>query len=240
MDNIINNVDDYYVITSGDVTSHIHTANGVESSYTCSYKIEQSAQLFCTVICAAQAPHHIELSFLLEKNAFLRLELLIAHVTTTVSINCIMRGESSSAVINGAYIVRDTDKVTINTKQDHWVANTTSRLMMKGVLNDYAQAVYSGMIFVARDASFTVASQENKNIVLSDNARALSIPQLEVLTNDVHCFHGSAVGRFDQEQLFYCATRGIEIKQAERLLLQGFFSDMFENSEAQLFLEKLL
>ena len=87
---------------------------------------------------------------------------------------------------------------------------------------------YHGTIRVEQDAAWYVASQNNKNILLiSNDARAVSVPSLEVLTNEVQCFHGSASGRCDDEQLFYLQSRGIDKKQAHRLLLQAFFAGLF-------------
>ena len=67
---------------------------------------------------------------------------------------------------------------------------------------------------------------ENKNILLSEKSRVTSIPSLQVLTNEVRCFHASATGKFPQEQLFYAASRGLTQKATQLLLLQAFFADV--------------
>ena len=212
-----------------------------EQVYSQSYVIEENTQFFYRVhINSDVIAKDIELSFHIERNATLRLEILIVHVSVSVTIMCTMNGESSNAIIHGAYILNKCNNVTIKTVQNHKIAHATSNVVIKGVLHDNAQALYSGMIRVEKNAYFTVALQENKNIILNDNARALSIPQLEVLNNDVQCFHGSAVGKFDQDQIFYCIARGIDIKNAERLLLQGFFAGLFENVEMNKLLEKFV
>lgn len=174
---------------------------------------------------------NISLTFIVERNASLRVELLVAHSNAAIDITCIMRGESAQAIINGAYVLREDNVVRITTLQHHEAAHSKSALQMKGIINDSARAEYSGMIRVEKNARCSVSSQENKNILLSDNARAVSVPQLEVLTHDVHCFHGSASGRFDADHLFYAASRGIDEKQMQRLLAQAFFSDMFTARE---------
>jgi Fe-S cluster assembly scaffold protein SufB len=186
------------------------------------------------------AAQNKELSFHVHRNASLLVELMIAHVDTSISITCNMEGESSNADIRCVYIVKDANNITIISKQHHVTANATSNVVIKGVLYDSAQVHYSGMIRVEKNAYATKASQENKNIVLSDNARALSVPQLEVLTNDVHCFHASATGKFDHNQLFYCKTRGIDDKHAQQLLLQGFFSTLFKSDVMKKSLEKYI
>jgi Fe-S cluster assembly scaffold protein SufB len=169
----------------------------------------------------------MHIRFYVERNAVLVAEILIAHVTVNVTIDCVVRGEGADVRIMGAYVLDASNKVQINTAQHHTVAHTRSALVMKGALRDSAYAHYHGIIRVEKEARGAYTSQENKNILLSNNARALSVPSLEVLTHDVHCFHGSAIGRFDEEQLFYAASRGIDEKIAQRLLLKAFFADLF-------------
>ena len=101
-------------------------------------------------------------------------------------------------------------------------------MVIKGALHDNAFAHYQGNICIEKNASGSYASQENKNILLSNAARVVSVPNLEVLNNEVKCFHGSAIGRFDEEQLFYAACRGIDEKAAEKILLKAFFTDVVD------------
>ncbi|HLW73369.1 MAG TPA: SufD family Fe-S cluster assembly protein [Candidatus Babeliales bacterium] len=188
---------------------------------------ENQQKNYSFLLDATTTAHDVHIRFYVERNAVLKVEMLIVHTNVNVIINCILRGEGADAHIMGAYIVDAAHKVHINTMQHHTVEHTRSTLMMKGVLRDSAHAHYHGTIRVEKEAQGTYASQENKNIVLSNNARAVSVPSLEVLTHDVHCFHGSAIGRFDEEQLFYAESRGIDEKTAQRLLLNAFFADIF-------------
>jgi len=165
--------------------------------------------------------------FYLECNAVLVVELLVMRSDVHLTIECILRGQGADARIIGAYGLHTSNKVQIYTRQHHQAAHTRSTLMMKGVVYDSAQAYYHGTIRVEKDAYGSDASQENKNMLMSNSARAVSEPCLEVLTNDVRCFHGSASGRCDAEQLFYCATRGIDEKKARQLLLRAFFAELF-------------
>ena len=113
------------------------------------------------------------------------------------------------------------------TMQDHEGANTTSDLVFKGAVVDRAHGVYTGMIRVQKGATGTLAGQTNRNLVLSDGARADSIPNLEILENDLRgCNHASATGPVDEEQLFYLEARGIPTSVAERLIVLGFFDDV--------------
>jgi Fe-S cluster assembly scaffold protein SufB len=167
--------------------------------------------------------------FYVERNAVLVVELLVMRSDIHLTIECILRGQGADARINGAYGLHKSNKAQIYTFQHHQAAHTCSTLVMKGIVHDSAQAYYHGTIRVEKDAYGCDASQENKNMLMSNSARAVSEPCLEVLTNDVRCFHGSATGRCDDEQLFYCATRGIDEKKAQQLLVQAFFAKLFVN-----------
>lgn len=167
--------------------------------------------------------------FYVERNAKLVVEILIASTAINIYIECILQGVGADARISGAYVLDAAQKVQIKTMQHHLVSHTYSSLIMKGLLRDSAHAQYHGTVRIEKEAQGACASQENKNILLSDNARAVSVPSLEVLTHDVRCSHGSAIGRFDQQQLFYAASRGIDEKVAQRLLSNAFLSDLFAN-----------
>ena len=136
-----------------------------------------------------------------------------------------MQGEHAQADLNGIWLLDGTRTIDMTTMQRHLGAHNTSRLRIKSAVRDYARSVYRGTVHIAVDALGTYAAQENKNILLSEHASALSIPNLEALNNDVYCAHGTAVGQLDEEQLLYLQTRGIAYKQAQRMLLQGFLAD---------------
>jgi len=84
------------------------------------------------------------------------------------------------------------------------------------------------MIYVAPEATKTDGYQANRNLILSDQARADSIPGLEILTDDVRCTHGATVGKIDEEQIFYLESRGLPRIQAERLVVEGFFEPIMQ------------
>jgi Fe-S cluster assembly protein SufD len=90
-----------------------------------------------------------------------------------------------------------------------------------------------GMIRVEKDAQKTNAYQENRNLLLSEQAHADSIPGLEILANDVRCTHGATVGQVDREQLFYLMARGLSRGEAERLIVRGFFSEILDRIELE-------
>ena len=111
------------------------------------------------------------------------------------------------------------------TLQTHIAPHTTSNLLYKNALLDTAKTIFSGLIIVEPDAQKTDAYQKNRNLMLSDEAEAHSLPGLEIQANDVRCTHGATSSRIDPEQEFYLRSRGIAKQQAEELLTFGFFEE---------------
>lgn len=114
------------------------------------------------------------------------------------------------------------------TLQTHIAPNTTSNLLYKNALLDTAKTIFSGLIIVEPDAQKTDAYQKNRNLMLSDEAEAHSLPGLEIQANDVKCSHGSTSARIDAEQEFYLQARGINAIAAKRLLVSAFFEEVLE------------
>lgn len=165
------------------------------------------------------------LKFILEESSTLHAFFLITH-SVSLSIDIQLQGEHANAQIHGLYALKDRQQCSIITRQHHQAQHTKSDVLVRGILNDHAKSDYHGTIFVHQPAKYTCAVQENKNLLLSSHARANSVPSLEVLTNDVQCKHGSAVGQLDMHHLYYLQSRGIEIKQAKKMLIRGFFSNI--------------
>ena len=112
------------------------------------------------------------------------------------------------------------------TLQTHVAPNTSSNLLYKNVLLDTARTIFSGLIVVEPNAQKTDAYQSNRNLMLSDNAEANSLPGLEIQANDVRCTHGATSSRIEPEQEFYLESRGIPEAQAHELLVFGFFEEV--------------
>ncbi len=112
--------------------------------------------------------------------------------------------------------------------QDHVAPNCTSDLLYKGALRDASRAVFSGWVFVRPDAQKTNAMQTSRNVVLSENAKAHAIPNLEIEANDVRCGHAASVGPVDEDTVFYLQSRGIPRDEAERLIVTGFFQEVLD------------
>jgi Fe-S cluster assembly protein SufD len=139
-----------------------------------------------------------------------------------------LEGEGAEGKFSGCYFGDESQHFDFHTFQNHVVGHTTSDLLFKGALRDRARMVYQGLIRVNKDAQGSDAYQANRNLILSDKARADSIPSLEIEANDVRCTHGATVGQVDSEQLFYLMARGMNKHDAERLIISGFFEPVLE------------
>jgi Fe-S cluster assembly protein SufD len=150
-----------------------------------------------------------------------------SHVTKNFS-NVELIGEGATGRMSGFYFTDNDQHLDHDTQQDHLAPHTTSDLLFKGALLGSSRSVWQGMIYVAPGAEKTDGYQANRNLVLSRSARADSIPGLEILADDVRCTHGATVGKIDTDQVFYLRSRGIPEREAERLIVEGFFDPIMQ------------
>ena len=139
-----------------------------------------------------------------------------------------LAGEGAQGRMSGFYFTDGNQHLDHDTQQNHLAPHTTSDLLFKGALKGNSRSVWQGMIYVAKDAQKTDGYQANRNLVLSDGARADSIPGLEILADDVRCTHGATVGKLEAEPLFYLKSRGIPQAEAEKIVVEGFFDPIFQ------------
>lgn len=139
-----------------------------------------------------------------------------------------MAGEYAESEMLGIYFGDSDQHVDFRTLQDHQAPRTVSDLLYKGAVTDRATAVYAGLVRVEKDAQKISGFQTNKNLVLSEDASAESIPTLEILANDVRCSHASSIGPVDEEEIYYLESRGIDPVLAEQLIVEGFFEEAIE------------
>jgi Fe-S cluster assembly protein SufD len=144
-----------------------------------------------------------------------------------------LAGPGATSRVTGAYFADADQHLDYDTFQEHIAPNTESDFAFKGALRERATAVWRGMIRVEEDAQKTNAYQENRNLLLSNEAHADSIPGLEIMANDVRCTHGATLGRVDREELFYLMARGLSRAEAERLIVRGFFQDVLDRIELE-------
>jgi Fe-S cluster assembly protein SufD len=150
-----------------------------------------------------------------------------------VTIENDLAGSGATSRVTGAYFADGEQHLDYDTLQSHLAPNTTSDFAFKGVLRDKATAVWRGMIKVAKDAQRTNAYQENRNLLLSPDAHADSIPGLEILANDVRCTHGATVSQVNRDELFYCMARGLSKEEAQLLIVRGFYQEIFDRIELE-------
>jgi Fe-S cluster assembly protein SufD len=139
-----------------------------------------------------------------------------------------LAGKGASAQVNGVMFTTGRQHLAYFTRQDHIAPHTTSDLLYKGGLKDKSRIVWKGMIRVEKDAQRTDAYQKDDNLVLSPFARADSIPGLEIEANDVRCTHGATAGRVDEDMIFYAQARGVPRATAVRLIVEGFFANVYD------------
>jgi Fe-S cluster assembly protein SufD len=151
--------------------------------------------------------------------------ILGSHLTKTTSEVC-LKGEGSKVRSSGFYFANTAQHFDLETRILHQAPSTTSNFIYKGVLQDQSRSIWQGMIFVSPDAIKADGYQGNQNLLLSHQARADSIPALEILENDVQCSHSATMGSIDPDQLFYLESRGVSRVEAEKLIVQGFFQPL--------------
>ena len=141
-------------------------------------------------------------------------------------IHVTMDHEGAECWVDGLYLVTATQHTDTHSVIDHRKPHCTSHQLYKGILDGKSRAVFNGKIFVRHDAQKTDAMQTNKNLLLSNEARVDTKPQLEILADDVKCAHGAAVGQIEEDELFYLETRGIHPDLARNLLTYGFAEEV--------------
>ena len=137
-------------------------------------------------------------------------------------------GAGASAELGGLFFGSGDQHLDQSTVQVHSAPNTYSNLLYKGAVKDRAYSIYRGMIEAKPAAQKIDAYQNNNNLVLSNGARADSIPGLEIEANDLRCTHGATVGHLDPEQIFYLRSRGLSEVEARKMVIGGFFESVVE------------
>ncbi len=143
-------------------------------------------------------------------------------------INCNLKGQYSSAFVNGIFSLKDGQKHEIRTTINHLVENTKSYQLIKSVLGKNSKAAYQGRIYVDSQAQKTDGYQLSKAILLDETSEFNAKPELEIYADDVKCSHGSASGSLNENSIFYLMSRGLNYQQSKELLINGFMLDVIE------------
>jgi Fe-S cluster assembly protein SufD len=137
-------------------------------------------------------------------------------------------GPDAMAQVNGVMFTEGAQHLSYHTRQHHAAPYCRSDLLYKAALQDRSRTVWRGMIDVDPQAQKTDGFQRNDNLLLSAQARVDSIPGLAIEADDVRCTHASTSGRVDDQQIFYCRTRGLTRNEAVRMIVTGFFQQVFD------------
>ena len=154
--------------------------------------------------------------------------LVYPGVSCDIDLNVELQGEEAEANIYGAYVCGADEKVNISVDMHHKVPHCSSRQLFKGIAGGKSRVDFYGKIIVAQDAQQTQAYQENHNILLSDDAKINTKPQLEIYADDVKCSHGATIGRLNEEEQFYMRSRGITLEDAKVLQMISFLAPVLE------------
>ena len=143
-------------------------------------------------------------------------------------INCNLKGEYSSAFVNGIFSLKENQQHEIRSTINHLVENTKSYQLIKSVLGKNSKAAYQGKIYVDSKAQKTDGYQLSKAILLDETSEFNAKPELEIYADDVKCSHGSASGSLNENSIFYLMSRGLSYTQSKELLINGFMLDVVE------------
>lgn len=150
--------------------------------------------------------------------------VFLQNVSGEVEIDIAAAG--AKVYIFGLYTGRAADSFTLRTIQHHTAPDTWSDLLIKGVFDDQSTFSYSGLVRIERHCNGSHAYQKNQNIMLSKRAKVASEPNLEILSNDVFCTHGSTTGTINKDTIYYMQTRGLAQKEARDMYVKGFIEDL--------------
>jgi len=154
--------------------------------------------------------------------------LLLGGALVRNNVHPVLAGEGAECLVNGLFVGKGRQHVDNYMLVEHASPHCSSRQFYNGVLDDEAHGVFHGRIIVHKDAQKTDAKQTNRNLLLSDNARIDSKPQLEIYADDVKCTHGATIGQVEEDALFYLRSRGIDEVSARHLMLFAFASECLQ------------
>jgi Fe-S cluster assembly protein SufD len=183
-----------------------------------------------------EAVHNIfNYSFVLGEQSTLNFFVYIYDIDDAeISVTIHARGRGARAVCRGLYMLEKSEHVRIHIMQEHSASAATTDVLFKGIVTDAAQSFFKGTIVVHEQGKKAHAALYNKNILLSSLAKAVAMPQLEVVPHDVQCKHGSATSQLDQQHVLYAQSRGLDVRTAQTILLESFAADCIKEIDAPL------
>lgn len=215
------------LIHSGEVVHKVFVYNGLGAC--CSDDPRLSCDRHPLDLDASKYSEEIPARIVVEREGRVDVVVLIMPgVSEDLKIDVELGGEGAEANIYGAYVCGADERVKISVDMHHKVPHCNSRQLFKGIAGGSSRVDFYGKIIVAQDAQRTEAYQENHNILLSDDAKVDTKPQLEIYADDVKCSHGATIGRLNEEEQFYMRSRGISLEEAKVLQMISFLAPVLE------------
>jgi len=168
---------------------------------------------------------------------FLNIDFGGRGVSSKTSVD--LDGEDAESNVTGIYRPSQGSKFYYDTQQVHGASHTVSDLLYKGVLGKDAYSSWKGNIFVEKGTKGTNGYQANNNLIIHESAKIESLPGLEIITDDVKCSHGVTIGNIDKNHMFYLQSRGINNKDAESLIIEGFLLSSLNRMKTRVFDEQI-
>ncbi len=219
-----------YQVEAGSQTDMILNVSG-EQNLTITISLQPQSRLNLLVLQegTGKSTSQVSHTFNLEEGATLHTTWLTHQNHDTIQfVEVTFNGENSHADLCGLGRLKDTQHMLTQTNLIHIQPNTTATQYFKRIVEDAAVSDFQGLVHVKAEAQKTDSNQYSHNLLLSDQARALVRPQLEIFADDVKCSHGATIGQMDDEQVFYLQSRGFSIQEAKSMLLTGFMDEIID------------
>ena len=208
----------------------------VNSSYTVQQNTHESVQLVLSE--TSSGTPSIAGEYVLERDSSLDIVIVVLPgASVQLPLRIILKGEGANVNVSGIYLCPGSEKVKLSLDVVHQVPHCSSSQLFKGIVSAESTVDFYGKIVVEQDAQKTEAYQENHNLLLSDQAKVNTKPQLEIYADDVKCSHGATFGELDKDALFYLETRGISEDLAKKILLNAFIEEVLQKIEDEKFLQ---
>ncbi|MDX1921033.1 MAG: Fe-S cluster assembly protein SufD [Candidatus Caenarcaniphilales bacterium] len=225
---------------ASDVSLHVQPSNSVCNNIVLQANLKQASKLDLTFIQNEDKPLQTQentkkyLSFAFTKvqqeadSDFSLHSFSLGANLSRHRVEVDLNGERARTSLNGLYVLSDSNSSHNQLVLNHNVPNCFSEQVYKGILDDEAHAEFTGTINVLRNAQKTDARQLNKNLLISNEAKIYTRPQLQIEADDVKCSHGATIGQLEEEQIFYLTSRGISKNEAKQILTYGFAEEIIE------------
>jgi Fe-S cluster assembly protein SufD len=217
-----------------DVQGHCDVDNVIEDQKYFFY-VHEHAQGTLSLWLTEAGMRQIDIFCADESVLTVRLFLLFVP-SATITISIYVCGEKSSCFVYGAYALSGNDQAEVIVRQVHCGENSTSQFFLDGLVSGQASFRFDGLITIAESAKKSSALQNNKNILLSHGARVVSVPSIQVLQNDVKCYHGAAIGYFERSHQEYFRSRGLDEYQIKKMLIAALYGSVLQGCEKREFI----